>query len=203
MTLGSQTSSRSEHLLRRGLRLEYATLVWNVVGTPVMMFTAVRAGSAALVGFGLDSLVEIFASVVVIWQLKGVPDGRERRALRLIGSAFYLLAAYVLAQSLWTLVTRSHPARSRLGMAWLAITVVAMVGLSYGKLTVGRALGNVVLRTEARVTLIDAALAVSVLVGIGLNAVLGWWWADPLEGLVIVYYGVKEGREAFAHAGEG
>lgn len=199
----SQTPSVSDRLLRRGLRLEYATLAWNVVGTPVMMFTAWRAGSAALVGFGLDSLVEIFASVVVVWQLRGVTDGRERRALRLIGSAFLLLAAYVLAQSLWTLITQSHPAPSLLGMAWLAVTVLAMAGLAYGKLVTGRALGNVVLRTEARVTLVDGALAASVLVGIGLNALLGWWRADPLAGLVIVYYGVKEGREAFAHAREG
>lgn len=91
------TPSGPERLLRRGLWLEYATLAWNLVGTPVMMFTAVRAGSAALVGFGLDSLVEIFASVVVIWQLRGGAEGRERRALRLIGLAFFLLTAYVLA----------------------------------------------------------------------------------------------------------
>lgn len=88
-------------------------------------------------------------------------------------------------------------------MAWLVVTILAMAGLAYGKLTTGRVLGNVVLRTEARVTLVDAALAASMLVGIGLNALLGWWWADPMAGLVIVYYGVKEGREAFAHAGEG
>ncbi|HEX4740583.1 MAG TPA: hypothetical protein VH353_04550 [Caulobacteraceae bacterium] len=129
-----------------------------------MMFTALKAGSTALAGFGLDSLIEIFASVVVVWQLKGVADDRERRALRLIGTAFFLLAAYVLGQSVWTLATRSHPAPSPLGMAWLVITVVAMALLAYGKLVTGRALQNVVLRTEARVTLIDAALAVAVLI---------------------------------------
>jgi divalent metal cation (Fe/Co/Zn/Cd) transporter len=191
-----------DRLLSRGLRLEYATLAWNVVGTPLMIFTAFRAGSTALAGFGLDSLIEIFASGVVIWQLKGAHE-RERRALRLIGSAFFLLALYVLGQSAWTIVSGNHPAPSGLGMIWLAATVAAMSLLAYGKLATGRALGNVVLRTEARVTLIDAALAAAVLVGVGLNTLAGWWWADPAAGLVIVYYGVKEGREALAHAREG
>lgn len=190
----------NDRLLRRGLRLEYATLAWNVVGAPIMVALAFRAGSTALVGFGLDSLIEIFASVVVVWQLKGISDGREARALRLIGAAFFGLAAYVLAQSIWTLAFSHHPGTSPLAMGWLAATVAAMAALAYGKLATGRALQNVVLRTEARVTLIDAALAAAVLAGVGLNAVLGWWWADPAAGLVIVYYGVKEGREAFAHA---
>jgi len=167
-----------------------------------MVLAAIRAGSTALAGFGLDSLIEIFASVVVIWQLKGGSHERERRALRLIGSAFFLLAVYVLAQSVWTIVSGVHPIPSPLGMIWLAVTVVVMSLLAGGKLVTGRALGNLVLRTEARVTLIDAALAAAVLAGIGLNALAGWWWADPAAGLVIVYYGVKEGREAFAHARE-
>jgi len=203
MVAESRPIRSSGRLLSRGLRLEYATLAWNVVGTPLMIFTGVKAGSTALAGFGLDSLIEIFASVVVVWQLKGVSLERERRALRLIGSAFVLLAAYVLGQAVWTIVSGSHPAPSLLGMIWLVVTVAAMALLAYGKLVTGRALGNVVLRTEARVTLIDAALAAAVLVGVGLNALAGWWWTDPLAGLVIVCYGVKEGREAFAHARDG
>jgi divalent metal cation (Fe/Co/Zn/Cd) transporter len=190
----------ADRLLSRGLRLEYATLAWNVVGTPLMIFAAVRAGSTALAGFGLDSLIEIFASIVVVWQLKGGAHGRERLALRLIGSAFFLLAAYVFGQSAWTIASGEHPAPSPLGMIWLAVTVVAMSLLAYGKLATGRALGNVVLRTEARVTVIDAALAAAVLVGVGLNALAGWWWSDPAAGLVIVYYGIKEGRQAFSPA---
>jgi divalent metal cation (Fe/Co/Zn/Cd) transporter len=189
-----------KRLRSRGLQLEYATLAWNVVGTPLLMVAASRAGSAALAGFGLDSLIEIFASVVVVWQLKGVAEAREQRALRLIGSAFFLLATYVLCQSAWTLVIQSHPTPSPLGMAWLAITVLAMALLAWGKLVTGRALGSVVLRSEARVTLIDAALAAVVLVGVGFNALADLWWADPLAGLVIVYYGFREGREAFAQA---
>lgn len=147
MTKPSPSPRHSIQRLSLGLWLEYATLGWNLIGTPVMMCAAVQAGSAAFAGFGLDSLVEIFASLVVVWQLKGGAGGRERQALRLIGAAFFMLAAYVLAQSLWTLTSGSHPAPSRLGMAWLAATVVVMSFLAWGKRVVGRALGNLVLRT--------------------------------------------------------
>ena len=187
-------------LLRRGLWLEYATLGWNVVGTAITLFAAVRAGSAALAGFGLDSAIEIFASVVVVWQLKGIGRGREGVALKLIGAAFIVLAIYVFLQSSWTLWTNAHPAPSALGIVWLVVTCAAMLLLAWGKLITGRRLGNIVLTTEARVTLIDAALAGAVLVGVGLNALFGWWWADPLAGLVIVYYGLTEGRAAWKHA---
>lgn len=200
MTATSHPAPSGHRLLNRGLALEYATLAWNVVGAPVMMFAAFKAGSAALAGFGLDSLIEIFASLIVVCQLKGVAQDQEQRALRLLGTTFFLLAAYVLAQSLWTLAADRHPAPSPLGMAWLVTTAATMALLAYGKLATGRALGNIVLRTEAKVTLIDAVLAMSVLAGVGLNALAGFWWADPLAGLVIVYYGIKEGREAWAHA---
>lgn len=187
-------------LLRRGLWLEYATLGWNVAGTGVTLIAAMRTGSAALAGFGLDSAIEIFASVVVVWQLKGLEQGRERRALRLIGTAFIALAIYVLGQSVWTLSAAAHPAPSPAGIAWLAVTCAVMLLLAWGKRDTGRHLGNAVLTTEARVTLIDAALAGAVLIGVGLNGLLGWWWADPLAGLVIVYYGLTEGRAAWKHA---
>lgn len=188
---------QNSSLLRRGLRLEYATLGWNVVGTAITLLAAVQAGSAALAGFGLDSAIEIFASVVVVWQLRGVEQGRESLALKLIGAAFIVLAVYVLAQSVWTLLAGAHPAPSSLGIVWLVATCAAMLLLAWGKSVTGRQLGNVVLTTEARVTLIDAALAGAVLTGVGLNALLGWWWADPLAGLVIVYYGLTEGRAAW------
>jgi divalent metal cation (Fe/Co/Zn/Cd) transporter len=187
-------------LLQRGLWLEYATLGWNVVGTVLILIAAVQAGSAALAGFGLDSAIEIFASVVVVWQLKGLEQGRESLALKLIGTAFVALVVYVFVQSVWTLLANAHPIPSPLGIVWLAVTCVVMLLLAWGKLVTGRQLGNVVLTTEARVTLIDAALAGAVLVGVSLNALLGWWWADPLAGLVIVYYGLTEARAAWKHA---
>lgn len=184
-------------LTRRGLGLEYATLGWNVVGCILVSAAALAAHSVALAGFGLDSVIEIFASVVVVWQLTGASHERERRALRLIGVAFFLLALYVLGQFIGTLVTQTRPSTSPLGIGWLAATLIAMLLLAYGKRVTGRALHNPVLTTEAQVTLIDALLAAAVLLGLVLNALFGWWLADPLAGLVIVYYGIKEGRAAW------
>jgi divalent metal cation (Fe/Co/Zn/Cd) transporter len=159
----------------------------------------VAAGSVALAGFGLDSGIEIFASLVVVWQLRSAAEAgaaRERRALRLIGVAFLLLVAYISIQAAWVLVTRTHPDVSPAGIAWTGLTCVVMLGLAAGKARTGRALGSEVLMTEGRVTLVDAYLAGSVLVGLVLNATLGWWWADPAAALVIVGYGVREGRAA-------
>lgn len=184
-------------LLRRGLLLEYTTLGWNVVGTGIVIAAALAAHSVALAGFGLDSLIEIFASVVVVWQLTGAGRQRERRALRLIGGAFLLLAVYVLVQALVTWFAGVHPDTSVGGIGWLAATLIAMLLLAWGKERTGRQLGNRVLLTESRVTLIDAVLAGAVLVGLVLNALVGWWWADPLAGLVIVYYASREGWGAW------
>jgi divalent metal cation (Fe/Co/Zn/Cd) transporter len=189
----------TDSLLRRGLWLEYVTLLWNVVGSTVVILAAIRSGSVALAGFGLDSLIEILASVVVVWQLKGVGRDRDRVALKLIGTAFLLLAIYILAQSVWALWANTHPETSPLGIAWLVATLAAMLLLAWGKLVTGRKLGNPVLTAEARVTLIDAALAGAVLLGVGVNALFGWWWADPLAGLVIVYYGLRESRAVWGH----
>ena len=177
--------------------MEYATLGWNVVGSVLMLVAALAARSVALAGFGLDSLIEIVASVVVIWQLQEIQGlERERRALRIIGAAFLLLAVYIAVQSIYVLVSGVRPHHSLLGIVWLALTGAAMFALAAGKRSTGRALGNRVLQTEARVTVIDGLLATAVLIGLLLNAALGWWWADPAAALVIVYYGVREGRHA-------
>jgi divalent metal cation (Fe/Co/Zn/Cd) transporter len=188
-----------DRLLQRGLWLEYITLAWNVVGVAVLAFAALSARSVALAGFGLDSLIEILASTVVVWQLTDTGGQRERTAMRIIGAAFFALAMYIAAQGMYVLVTGGPPAPSSLGIAWTAITCAAMLALAFGKARTGAALGNPVLITEGRVTLIDAYLAAAVLLGLVLNAALGWWWADPLAGFVIVFYGVKEGREALRH----
>ncbi len=193
-------SSTERMLLRRGLVLEYLTLAWNVSGTAVTLIAALAAGSVALAGFGLDSLVEIGASTVVIWQLNDRSHSRERLALRLIGATFIALAIYIAAQAAYTLVTADHPQHSTLGIIWAAATCAVMLALASGKARTGKALGNRVLQTEGRVTLIDAYLAAAVLLGLILNAAAGWWWADPLAGLVIVYYGLREAREALRSA---
>ena len=193
-------SSAPAALLLRGLRLEYVTLGWNVIGVVVVGVAAVTARSVALAGFGLDSLIEIFASVVVVWELTGAPADREARALRLIGGAFFALAIYILAQATYTVLAGIRPRTSSLGILWLAVTVVAMLALAWGKRATGRQLGNPVLTKESYVTLIDALLAGAVLAGLVIHAALGWWWADPLAGLVIVYYGLREGWSAWRGA---
>lgn len=186
-------------LLRRGFALEYITLGWNVAGIIVLAIAAVAARSVALAGFGLDSLIEIGASTVVIWELSGTGEERQRRGLRLIGYALAALAAYLLVQSTVVLATGYHPRHSPLGITWTAVTAVVMFVLAAGKARTGRALDNPVLRTEGRVTLIDGILATVVLLGLILNAALGWWWADPTAGYVLVYYAAREAREIFTH----
>jgi divalent metal cation (Fe/Co/Zn/Cd) transporter len=184
-------------LLRRGFLLEYLTLAWNVVGIVVLTIAATGARSVALVGFGLDSLIEIGASTVVIWELSGNRHQRQQRALRLIGAAFAFLALYLTVQSTVVLVTGHHADRSPLGIGWTAITALVMFVLAAGKARTGYALDNSVLRTEGRVTLIDGLLALAVLAGLVLNGLLGWWWADPVAGYVLALYGVREVRAIY------
>ncbi len=185
-------------LLRQGRFLEYITLSWNVVGIVVLAIAAVRARSVALAGFGLDSLVEIGASTVVLWELANSHADRQRKALRLIGAAFVALAVYISAQSIIVLATRDHPAHSPIGIIWAAVTALVMFALARAKAVIGRTIDNPVLQTEGHVTFIDGLLASSVLAGLVLNAALGWWWADPLASFVIVFYGIKEAIAIFA-----
>lgn len=189
------TSRRS--LLRRGFALEYATLGWNLAGIVVLGFAAWSSRSVALVGFGLDSLLEIGASVVVVWELSGSGEARRRRALRLIGGAFGLLAVYLLVQATIVVLTRHHPQPSPLGVAWTAVTAAIMFALALGKVRCGRALDNPVLRTEGKVTLVDGGLAVAVLLGLLLDWFAGWWWADPLVGYLLAAYALVEVRSVF------
>jgi divalent metal cation (Fe/Co/Zn/Cd) transporter len=174
------------------------TLAWNVVGTVVLAVAALRAGSVALAGFGLDSLIEIGASTVVLWELADAHQARQRKALVLIGVAFVALAVYLAVQSTLLLATGDHPRQSYLGIAWTALTALAMFALARGKAVTGRALANPVLLTEGKITTIDGVLAVAVLVGLLANAALGWWWADPVSAYVLVYYGAREARHALA-----
>jgi divalent metal cation (Fe/Co/Zn/Cd) transporter len=185
-------------LVRRGFALEWVTLGWNVAGIIVVAIAAAAARSVALAGFGLDSLIEIGASTVVIWELSGRGEERQRRGLRLIGYAFAALAIYLLVQSTVVLAVGYRPQHSLLGIIWTAVTAGAMFTLAAGKARTGRALDNRVLRTEGRVTMIDGVLAIAVLLGLTLNAGLGWWWADPAAGYVLVYYATREVREIFA-----
>ena len=185
-------------LHRNGVRLERITLGWNIVGVIVLTISATRASSVALAGFGLDSLIEMGASTVVLWELSGAGEARQQRALRLIGGAFVALAIYLLAQSSIALLTGHHATHSTLGIVWTAMTAAVMFTLAAGKTRTGRALDNPVLATGGKVTIfIDGVLAVAVMTGISLNVAVGWWWADPAAGLVIVYYATREAQHIF------
>ena len=196
---GPPAKQEQRRLLRRGRLLETATLAWNVVGVFVLAVAAVGARSAALAGFGLDSLIEIGASAIVLWELAGVDQERRQRAMRLIGFAFVGLAVYLTIQSTAVLALGFHPRHSPLGIAWTGVTAAVMFALAAGKANTGAALGNPVLRAEGRITIVDGTLATAVLIGLVLNATLGWWWADPLAGYVLLYYAIREARGALAH----
>ena len=179
--------------------LECFTLGWNVVGVVVLAAAATAARSVALAGFGLDSLIEIGASTVVIWELRGTSERRQEVGQRLIGFAFSLLAVYLAVQSTLTLAIGFRPHHSTVGIAWTAVTAAVMFFLAAGKAKTGAALGNPVLVAEGRMTLIDGILAIAVLIGLVLHALFGWWWADPVAGYVLVFYAAREARASLTH----
>ncbi len=175
------------------------TLSWNVVGVIVLAIAAVAARSVALAGFGLDSVIEIGASIVVIWELADVAQSRQNRAIRMIGASFVALSVYLAVQSTTVLAVGFRPHHSPVGIGWTALTALVMFALAAGKSRIGAALNNPVLRAEGRVTMIDGILATAVLLGLILNALLGWWWADPVSGYVILYYAIREARATLRH----
>ena len=184
-------------LRRRALWLEYLTITWNVVEAVVAVTAGIAAGSIALVGFGLDSFVEVFAASVVVWQLRGASEERERRALRLIGASFFFLAAYVTIEALRDLLMQSEAAESTVGIVLAAISLGVMPALAYGKWKVGNAMISRTLLADSKETLLCSYLSLILLVGLLLNATVGWWWADPLAGLGIAFLAVREGLEAW------
>ena len=196
MVQQKQAESRNETLLKRGLRLEYTTLLWNVAGVFITAIAAFKASSIAIGGFGLDSLVEIGASMIVVKELTRKDEHEHGNAIKLLGIGFLAISIYILLQATYLLVRGVHPDTSVLGIIWTGLTLIAMLLLAYGKHHTGRKLNNPVLLTEGRVTLVDAYLAGAILLGLSLNAIFSWWWADPAASLVIVFYGIKEGRAA-------
>ena len=198
---GPPADGHQPGLLRAGYVLEATTLSWNVVGVGILALAALGSRSVALAGFGIDSLIEIGASAAVIWELSGAGEARQRRAMRWIGIAFVALALYLAVQSSVILAIGFHPKHSSLGIWWTAITAAVMFSLAAGKAKVGAALNNPVLQTEGRVTFIDGVLASAVLLGLILRALVGWWWADPVAGYVLLFYAGWEGRIVLRRGG--
>lgn len=184
-------------LVRRGLLLEYATIAWNVLEAVVAILAGIAAGSIALIGFGLDSLIEVFAASVVVWEFKGGSDERQERALRLIAISFFVLAAYVTVEAARDLIVGSEAGESLVGIVLAAVSLALMPGLAIAKRRTGRQLGSPTLIADAAETFLCSYLSLILLIGLLLNATVGWWWADPLAALGIAYLAVREGIEAW------
>jgi divalent metal cation (Fe/Co/Zn/Cd) transporter len=185
-------------LRRRGFWLEYASMAWMTVEAAVAIVSGIIAASIALMGFGLDSVIEFFAAAVVVWQLRGTAsEERETQALRLIGGTFFALAAYLTIESITDLVSQHRPEQSTAGIAVTGAALVIMPLLALAKRRTGQQLGNQALIADAAESAFCAFTSAAALIGIGLNAWLGWWWADPAAALVIAGLAIREGIEAW------
>jgi divalent metal cation (Fe/Co/Zn/Cd) transporter len=187
---------------RRAQLLAAASVTYNVVEAAVAITAGLVAGSVALVGFGLDSIVEVSSGLIVLWQFRHpLPESRERTALRLMAISFFALAAYVGVESTRALLSGHEPGSSGVGIALAAASLVVMPILSWAQRRTGRALGSNAVVADGTQTLLCTWLSAALLVGLLLNALLGWAWADPVAGLVIAAVAVREGLQAWR--GEG
>ena len=187
--------------VRRGRRLEYLTILWNSLEALIGIAAGLVAGSIALVGFGVDSVIEISSGATLLWRLRSDAhderaERRERIALRLVGLSFFALAIYVAAEAAKALWLREAPERSLVGIGLAAVSLVAMPLLARAKRRVARSLSSGALHADSRQTDLCAYLSAILLGGLLLNATLGWWWADPVAGLAMLPIILKEGVDA-------
>lgn len=187
---------------RRAQLLAAASVTYNLVEAVIAITAGVVAGSVALVGFGLDSVVEVSSGLIILWQFRHrLPETRERQALRLMAFSFFALAAYVSFESLRALLSDHDPDSSTVGIGLAVASLAIMPFLSWAQRRTGKALGSNAVVADSTQTLLCTYLSAVLLVGLVLNATLGWSWADPIAGLIIAAVAVKEGREAWR--GEG
>ena len=184
--------------LAEGRRLEYMTIAWNAVEAIVSITAGVLAGSTALVGFGADSVIESGSGAVLLWRLQDSDEheGKEARALRLVGVTFLILGAWVAYESVESLLNREAPSVSYVGIGVAALSLLVMPWLAYRKRRLAAALGSRALASDSRQTSLCAYLSAILLCGLLLNALLGWWWADAVAALTMVPIIFNEGREA-------
>lgn len=193
----SESAQPADGLVRRARLLAWATITWNVIEAVVAIAAGSAAGSLALVGFGVDSTIEVGSAVVVLWRLNDVSEDREERALKLIAVSFMLLAVWIVVQSVRSLAAGTTPEVSVVGIVLTGLSVVVMPLLARAKQTVGRAMNSAVVLADAVETWLCTSLSAIVLTGLVLNAAFGWWWADPVAALGIAWLAVREGREAW------
>jgi divalent metal cation (Fe/Co/Zn/Cd) transporter len=192
----SATGSRAS-LVRRTRRLAWIGLGWHGIEAAVAIAAGVVAGSVALVGFGADSLIELAAGLVVLWRLASARAISERRAQQMIAVSFYLLSAYVAVEAIRSLAAGDRPAVSWVGIGLSVLTLATMPPLAKAKARIAEGLGSSATKSESRQTMLCAYLSAGLLIGLGLNALLGWWWADPITALGIAAVAVKEGHNAW------
>lgn len=194
-----QTLSPHPAAIRQGRLLEYLSVAWMLVEAIVGIASGIVAGSIALVGFGADSVIELFSSTVLLWRLREGALGhqRERTALKLVGVSFFVLAAYIAVEAIRDLVLRHRPETSYTGIALAAIAVVGMPLLARAKRRVAASLQSRALRADSRQSDFCAYLSGILLVGLILNAAFHWWWADPAAALAIVLLMLREGVQSF------
>jgi divalent metal cation (Fe/Co/Zn/Cd) transporter len=185
-------------MIRRGRRLEYLTVAWNVVEAVLSIGAGLAAGSIALVGFGVDSVIESLSGGVLLWRLRDDESGerREPTALRLVGGSLILLAAYVAFEAAQSLYAREPPEASYVGIIVAGVSLAGMPLLARAKRRVASALGSRAMEADSRQTDLCAYLSAILLAGLALNALFGWWWADPVAGLVMAPIIFKEGFDA-------
>jgi divalent metal cation (Fe/Co/Zn/Cd) transporter len=184
-------------LEQRGRLLAWLTILWNALEGVIAIAAGAAAGSLALIGFGLDSFIEVFAAGVVLWQLRGITEERERRALRLIALSFFVLAVYVIIEAGRGLSADHHPGESLVGIVLAITSLIVMPLLAWTKRRAGRRLANPVLVADSTETALCSYLSAILLGGLILNAIAGWWWADPLAAVGIAVVALREGREAW------
>jgi divalent metal cation (Fe/Co/Zn/Cd) transporter len=182
--------------VRTAKRLEIATIGWNTLEVFVTIGLGIAAGSLALIAFGLDSVAEILASGAVIWQLRRAGPDRVHRALRIVGFAFFALAAVLLVGGIHNLITEQHPSDSPAGIIYLAVTACVMFGLAFAKRRLSTTVESHPLEHEARVTFLDGILATSVLLALVVNSAFDWWWADPIAAILVAVAAIFEGIAA-------
>jgi divalent metal cation (Fe/Co/Zn/Cd) transporter len=196
--LAETVTDQRAPLLARGRQLEYFTIIWNCLESIIAIGSGLIAGSIALVGFGFDSLIESLSGAALLWRLRDGEKGeqREKTALKLVGASFLLLAAYVAFDAIKSLLLGESPETSYVGIALAALSLVVMPFLAGAKRRVAAQLNSRAMEADSRQTDICAYLSAILLGGLLLNALLGWWWADPVAALVMVPIIAKEGVQA-------
>lgn len=198
MTSAAVAPQRRAVLRRRIQLLVAATIIYNAIEAVVALTAGTIASSVALIGFGLDSVIEVSSAAAVAWQFSTAdPQRRERVTLRVIACSFFALAIYVTIAALRTLFGAGEAERSTVGIILVVVSVAIMPFLSYAQRRAGRELGSTTAVADSKQTLLCTYLSAAVLVGLVLNAVLGWWWADPAAGLMLAVLAVREGRNAW------